>query len=67
MRILVNNNEVLLDDIQTNINALIEKLELTPVGIAIAIDNKLVIRSSWNTTFLEENNNVTIIKAACGG
>lgn len=65
MKISVNNKETVTE--VRNIAALAVELGLPSNGIAIAVDNKMVKRSEWENTTLEENAKVLIIKAACGG
>lgn len=65
MKISVNNKETVTE--ARNIADLAVELELPSNGIAIAVDNKMVKRSEWENTTLEENTKVLIIKAACGG
>lgn len=65
MKISVNNKETVTE--ARNIADLAVELELPSDGIAIAVDNKMVKRSEWKNTTLEENSKVLIIKAACGG
>ena len=43
------------------------ELALPPTGIAVAIGSSIVPRTQWAETPLEENMNITIIKAVCGG
>lgn len=65
MKIYVNNKDTVTE--ARNIADLAVELELPSDGIAIAVDNKMVKRSEWENTTLEENAKVLIIKAACGG
>lgn len=65
MKISVNNKETVTE--ARNIADLAVELELPSDGIAIAVDNKMVKRSEWENSTLEENAKVLIIKAACGG
>lgn len=65
MKISVNNKETVTE--ARNIADLAVELGLPSNGIAIAVDNKMVKRSEWKNTTLEENSKVLIIKAACGG
>lgn len=65
MKIFVNQKPVqtqapLLSDLQA-------ELGLPNSGVAMAVDNKIVPRTQWNSTPLHEGEKVTIIKAACGG
>ncbi len=36
-------------------------------GVAVAVDNRVVRRSSWEDTRLIEGQSLTVIKAVCGG
>lgn len=66
MKVQVNNKEV---EIQSN-STLIEltaQLELPLVDIAIAVNNKMIPRTEWESLSLRENDNLVVIKAACGG
>ncbi len=38
-----------------------------PATVAIALDNKVVPRSEWTATPLQEGSKLVIIKMACGG
>ncbi len=38
-----------------------------PSGIAIAVNNTIVPKTSWDTYLLQPNDHVTIIKATQGG
>lgn len=65
MTIQINNKAA---EVQAkNLQELADELALPEKGVAIAVANKMVPRMSWATTILAENDNVVIIKAACGG
>lgn len=66
MKVQVNNKEVKATDAST-ITQLTEQLELPSQGIAIAVNNKMIPRTEWDGFVLHENDNLVIIKAACGG
>ena len=61
MKVQVNNKEVEIADTST-ITQLTVQLEL-----AIAANNKMIPRTDWDSFTLHENDNLVIIKAACGG
>ena len=65
MKVQVNNKEVemTLDSTLTQLTA---QLELPVQGIAIAVNNKMIPRTEWECFILHENDNLVIIKAACG-
>jgi len=66
MKIKVNNKEIETTATVT-ISQLITQLELPNQGIAVAVNNHMVTRDKWDQSSLQENDNVVIIKAACGG
>lgn len=65
MKVQVNNKDV--ETTAANLTLLTEELQLPPAGIAIAVNNKMVPRTEWDTFALHENDHLVIIKAACGG
>lgn len=46
--------------------ALAQKGEIAK-GLAIAVNNTIVPKTKWSEVELQENDNIVIIKAACGG
>ena len=66
MKVQVNNKEVELIPNST-LTQLTTQLELPVQGIAIAVNNKMIPRTEWERFVLHENDNLVIIKAACGG
>lgn len=65
MLIKVNNQEVVTE--VATIAALAAELQLPERGVALAVNNRVVPRTAWADTALQENDSVTIIKAAFGG
>lgn len=65
MNITINNKST--DTQAENLAQLATELELPQKGVAVAINNKMIPRTDWEATSLAENDNVVIIKAACGG
>lgn len=65
MEILINNEKKQTE--ATNVRELAAALALPERGVAIAINNSIVTRDKWETTAINEGDNVTIIKAAFGG
>lgn len=65
MEILINNEKK--DTCATNVKALAAELALPERGVALAINNRIVPRNTWDATCINEGDNITIIKAAFGG
>lgn len=66
MKVQVNNKEVETHPNSTLIQ-LASQLELPLVGVAIAVNNQMIPRTEWESLSLRENDNLVVIKAACGG
>ena len=65
MKVNINNKEP--ETAAKSVAGLAEELQLPAKGVAVAIGNKLVARTDWSTTPVEEGDNIVIIKAFCGG
>lgn len=66
MIIKVNNKEMELSS-QASFQQLAETLQLPDKGVAVAVNNQMIPRTKWSETILQENDQVVVIKAACGG
>lgn len=66
MNILLNNKEVALSQ-EATLQQLIEQTNLPTQNIAIAVNNRLILRDKWASTILCEGDNVVAIAAAYGG
>lgn len=65
MNITINNQQKEVSS--ETIAQLVSEMQLPDKGVAIAVNNKVVPRTTWNEYKLAENDSVTIIKAAFGG
>lgn len=65
MKITINNKEV--ETQSTHLGLLATELALPPQGVALAVNNRMVPRTVWEDTPVEEGMNIVIIKAVCGG
>jgi len=65
MVITINNN--VQETKSSNLKELSLELQLPEKGIAVAVNNNMIPRGQWETTSLQDNDVVVIIKAACGG
>ena len=66
MTISVNNKQ---KDIQDTISLenLLESIDISSKGIAIALNDMVISKKDWKATFLKEKDQVTIIQATQGG
>lgn len=65
MKITVNNKEVTTGC--QNLLELSQKLKFPLSGIALAVNNRMIPRAQWESYVLNENDDLIIIKAVCGG
>lgn len=66
MVVTVNGKPITVDGSITLVQLLLH-LSLKDIGIAMAVNKKMIPRTAWNEFALKENDDVVIIKAACGG
>lgn len=67
MLIKINGEDILLDVPSITLSDLVEKRNINKNGTAIAVNNRLIVKSEWDTCRLKDNDNLTIISAAFGG
>lgn len=65
MKVNINNQPTSTS--AASLQALAEEMNLPAAGVAMAKNNKMVPREQWESTPLCDNDNIVIIKAACGG
>lgn len=65
MKLFVNDKEV--ETSAKYLNQLILEMNLPQVGVAVAVNNRMIPRAEWETRILEEGTKIVIIKAVCGG
>lgn len=65
MNIYINNKQT--ETKALNLAELAAELNLPERGVAMAVGTRMVGRAQWETTTLSEDDNIIIIKAACGG
>lgn len=66
MNIKVNNKMVTVPE-GSSLFQLAQTLELPEKGVAVAVNNQMAPRADWLDKKLAENDQVVVIKAACGG
>lgn len=50
-----------------SLQQLLKELSVQQNGIAVAINNKVIIKKNWDNTQLNQNDTITIIQATQGG
>ncbi len=66
MIIKVNNKEMELAE-HASLQQLAELLQVPDKGVAVAVNNQMILRTEWSDKIMQPNDQVVIIKAACGG
>lgn len=61
------NGKVTEVEAGASLETVIIGMELPERGVAVAVNNRMIPRTEWVGMELKENDNVLIIKAACGG
>ncbi|MBX9853238.1 MAG: sulfur carrier protein ThiS [Cytophagaceae bacterium] len=62
------NNEKRETENQITVDQLLNQIQMQAAkGIAIAINNEVIPKNSWNNHYLKDSDKVTIIKATQGG
>ena len=65
MKLKVNDKEV--ETGATNLSLFSQEQNLPATGIAIAVNQRMVPCTEWDSYALSEGDNILIIKAVCGG
>ncbi|MDE6576915.1 MAG: sulfur carrier protein ThiS [Muribaculaceae bacterium] len=67
MNITLNNEPLTLPFEPMTIAQMIEWQNISPKATAIVIGSKLIPKDFWDSTYLSENDKISVIKAAFGG
>lgn len=66
MEIKVNGKVYVVND-GTTVGDVPSLAGISPEGIAIAVENKVIRKADWSSTMLNNGDRITVIKAVCGG
>lgn len=66
MQVFINDTPIECKE-QLSLAQLLAVQQIQPINIAIAIDNTVIPKAQWDTTIIQENNRIIIIKAVQGG
>ncbi len=67
MQLTVNKKIYEFSEDVVTLSRLIELLAIDTLGVAFAVNNKVVANSVWNEYYLHSNDQVTIVRATAGG
>jgi len=66
MTIYINKTETEVSDGIT-VGEVLRQMQFPESDIAVAVDNKVVPRALWDSTQLQTDARLTVIRAVCGG
>ncbi len=66
MTVKINNESVELESGITLAQLAVSR-KLPDKGIAVAVNNNMVIRTEWEKAVLKDGDDIVILKAFCGG
>ncbi len=66
MKVFLNRQEICVGS-RATLKELLLGQSITPEGIAVALNNRIIIKDDSADTFQSNNDKVTLINAACGG
>lgn len=66
MKVFLNRQEICVGS-RVTLKELLLGQSISPEGIAVAVNNRIISKDEWAETFLSNNDKVTVIHAACGG
>lgn len=67
MTVEINHKEVAVPDGCTTLSGLLQSQGIGEKGHAVAVENRVVPRTQWETFALAEGMKITVIRAVCGG
>lgn len=65
MKLKVNDKEV--ETGASTLSQFSQEQHLPTIGIAVAVNQRMIPRTEWDSHILKEGDNILIIKAVCGG
>ncbi len=66
MKVFLNRQEIYVGS-RVTLKELLAGQSISPEGVAVAVNNKIIHKEDWAETFLSNDDNVTVIQAVCGG
>jgi len=66
MTVFINQEEKTVSD-GSSLSLLLQSVGIKPIGVAIAVNQTVVPKDSWDKFMLSENDQVMLIRATQGG
>ncbi|MDE6276891.1 MAG: sulfur carrier protein ThiS [Muribaculaceae bacterium] len=68
MKLFVNREEFNTpDSVKLTVAELLNQIQSRKDGVAVAVNDKVVRKVDWDSTFLADGDHITVITAVCGG
>jgi len=64
--VFLNSKEIEVEK-GMNVSDFVAKFSDMKFGFALALNNTVIKKENWTSTFLSENDKIILIKAVCGG
>lgn len=66
MRVFLNHQEIYVGS-RVTLRDLLAGQSITPEGVAVAVNNRVIIKDDWHDTMLADGDKVTVIAASTVG
>jgi len=66
MKVFVNQEEKSIND-SLSLLKLLESMGVKPIGLAIAVNQSVIPKDSWDSFTLKDNDDVMLVRATQGG
>ena len=66
MKVFLNHQEIFVGS-RVTLRDLLAGQSISPEGVAVAVNSKIIHKEEWTETFLSNDDKVTVIQAVCGG
>lgn len=66
MKVFINQEEKIINE-QDSLVHLLKSVDIKPIGIALAVNQTIVPKDSWDKFVLKENDEILLIRATQGG
>ncbi|MEG1617020.1 MAG: sulfur carrier protein ThiS [Bacteroidales bacterium] len=66
MKVFLNHQEIFVGS-RVTLRDLLAGQSITPEGVAVAVNNRVIVKDEWHDTMLADGDKVTVISASTVG
>lgn len=66
MKITINNKQTEFPE-GTTLRSVADSCQLPEKGVAVAVNNEMIVRDEWESHVVKDGDDIVILKAFCGG